>query len=277
MITKIHHIGIVVRNLEEAFRFYRDTLGLRVSKQDTIVDQGVKAALLPVGHSEIELLEPIRDDTGIAKFLATRGEGMHHLCFESDDVGRELEALKAKDTPLIDQAPRPGLAGMIAFLHPKCTHKTLIEIATPPKGEAPAHHAGGNGAGAKDLDHIALAVPDLDAAVAGYGKLFGLKPGGTLESKEMGLKAVMLPVGDAFVELLTATGPDTPLGKRIAESGEGMLTLAIEVRSLDGAVAHLRSKGVLVSDATPGPIANTRIARVAPEAAHGAALQLIER
>ena len=136
MIKKIHHVGIVVRNVEQAFAFYRDALGLPVGKMDTIPDQGVKAALLPVGHSEIELLEPIRDDTGVARFLATRGEGMHHICFESDDVDRELEELKAKDAQLIDQQSRPGLAGMVAFMHPRCTHKTLVELATPPSGAA---------------------------------------------------------------------------------------------------------------------------------------------
>jgi methylmalonyl-CoA/ethylmalonyl-CoA epimerase len=131
MLKKIHHVGIVVRDLEEAYRFYRDVLGLHVHKTAVVKDQGVKAALLTVGHSEIELLEPIDAKTGVARFLEKRGEGMHHVCFETDDVERELAAAKAKGIPLIDEKPRPGLAGRICFLHPKGTAGVLVEYAQP--------------------------------------------------------------------------------------------------------------------------------------------------
>ena len=99
-----------------------------------IEDQGVRGVLLQIGESEIELLEPTRDDTGVAKFLASRGEGMHHICFESDDVDEELEGARAKGIELIDQKPRLGLAGMICFLHPKSNHGVLVEFATPLPG-----------------------------------------------------------------------------------------------------------------------------------------------
>ena len=131
MLKKIHHIGIVVRDLEEAYRFYRDTLGLHVHKTAEVKDQGVKAALLTVGHSEIELLEPINESGGVAKFLEKRGEGLHHICFETDDIAAELEQTKQKGIAVIDQKPRVGLAGMICFLHPKANHGVLIEYAQP--------------------------------------------------------------------------------------------------------------------------------------------------
>ncbi len=131
MLRKIHHVGIVVRNLATAYAFYRDTLGLAVHKEAVIEDQGVKAALLTIGNSEIELLEPINSNGGVAKFLERRGEGLHHICFETDDVGAELAATKAKGIAVIDQAPRKGLAGMICFLHPKANHGVLIEYAQP--------------------------------------------------------------------------------------------------------------------------------------------------
>jgi methylmalonyl-CoA/ethylmalonyl-CoA epimerase len=131
MLKKIHHVGIVVRSIEAAYAFYRDTLSLPVYKEDIIQDQGVKAALLTIGQSEIELLEPITTDTGVARFLAHRGEGLHHLCFETDDVERELAAARTKGLALIDQHPRRGLAGMICFLHPKASHGVLIEYAQP--------------------------------------------------------------------------------------------------------------------------------------------------
>jgi len=131
MLKKIHHVGIVVRNLDEAYRFYRDTLGLPVHKMAVVEDQGVKAALLTVGNSEIELLEPINANGGVAKFLERRGEGLHHVCFETDDVGAELKATMAKGIDVIDKAPRKGLAGMICFLHPKASHGVLVEYAQP--------------------------------------------------------------------------------------------------------------------------------------------------
>jgi methylmalonyl-CoA/ethylmalonyl-CoA epimerase len=131
MLSKIHHIGIVVRSLEAAYGFYRDTLSLPVQKEEIIQDQGVKAALLTIGEGEIELLEPMDPNTGVARFLARHGEGLHHLCFATDDVHRELDAARAKGLPLIDQQPRPGLAGLICFLHPKASHGVLIEYAQP--------------------------------------------------------------------------------------------------------------------------------------------------
>ena len=131
MLTKIHHIGIVVRSLDEAYTFYRDALSLPVHKEAIIQDQGVRAALLTIGESEIELLEPVAPGTGVARFLAQRGEGLHHLCFETDDVSQELETAKRRGVRLIDQQPRAGLAGMICFLHPKSNHGVLIEYAQP--------------------------------------------------------------------------------------------------------------------------------------------------
>jgi methylmalonyl-CoA epimerase len=134
MLRKIHHVGIVVRNLEESYQFYRETLGLPVHKMAVVEDQGVKAALLTIGNSEIELLEPINENGGVAKFLQRRGEGLHHVCFETEDVARELEGTIAKGVEVIDRQPRKGLAGMICFLHPKATHGVLVEYAQPFEG-----------------------------------------------------------------------------------------------------------------------------------------------
>ena len=131
MIKKVHHVGVVVRDMQRALRFYRDTLGLPVHKAQTIEDQGVKAALLTLGDSEIELLEPIVEDNGIARYLQSRGEGLHHVCFQVDDVQRDLDALKARQVELIDQEPRDGIAGRICFLHPRAMHGTLVELCQP--------------------------------------------------------------------------------------------------------------------------------------------------
>ncbi len=139
MLKKIHHVGVVVPDLEQAMALWRDLLGLRLTKSQTIQDQGVKAALLQVGESEIELLEPLSPDNGVGKFLARRGGGLHHVCFETADVERELDGAKARGIQLIDQKPRPGLAGMICFLHPKATRGVLVEYAQPFADEGHAH------------------------------------------------------------------------------------------------------------------------------------------
>jgi len=131
MIEKIHHIGIAVHSLDEALKFYRDTLGLPVHASATVEDQGVKAALLTIGQSEIELLEPLSPEAPVGRFLERKGEGLHHICFQTPDVAAELEGLKAKGVELIDQQPRRGLAGMICFLHPKASRGALVELATP--------------------------------------------------------------------------------------------------------------------------------------------------
>jgi methylmalonyl-CoA/ethylmalonyl-CoA epimerase len=137
MIKKIHHVGIVVESLARAGRFWRDALGLPLVREAEIADQGVRAALLAAGDSEIELLEPTRGDTGVARFLARRGEGLHHLCFETPNVDADLGALKAQNVALLDQVPRQGLAGRIAFLDPSACGGVLVELATPPHADAP--------------------------------------------------------------------------------------------------------------------------------------------
>ena len=131
MVRRSHPVGIVVHRLADAYRFYRDTLGLPLLAEAEIRDQGVRAALLAAGDSEIELLEPTEATNGVARFLARRGEGLHHVCFDTPDVGRVLADLKEKGVPVLDAAPRPGLAGQIAFLHPQACAGVLVELATP--------------------------------------------------------------------------------------------------------------------------------------------------
>ena len=131
MLKKIHHVGIVVPDLTKALSFWGDLLGLALVKTAVVQDQGVKAALLKAGDSEIELLEPLVPENGVGRFLARRGGGLHHVCFETENVEGELERARAKGIQVIDQRPRPGLAGMICFLHPKATRGVLVEYAQP--------------------------------------------------------------------------------------------------------------------------------------------------
>ncbi len=131
MLQKIHHVAVVVRDADQALGFYRDQLGLHVTADEVIEDQGVRGVLLECGDGEIELIQPVREGTGVARFLETKGEGLHHVCFQTDDVTKELEDTKARGIRVIDQAPRRGLAGMICFLHPAASSGVLVEYAQP--------------------------------------------------------------------------------------------------------------------------------------------------
>ena len=125
---KIDHIGIVVQDLEAALKVYQTGLGLPLAEIADVPDQQVKVAFMPVGESNVELVQPTSDDTGIARFLDKRGEGIHHICIEVDAIEDALEKLRAHGVPLIDEEPRPGAHGRVAFVHPKGTHGVLIEL-----------------------------------------------------------------------------------------------------------------------------------------------------
>ena len=168
MIRRIHHVGIVVKRLETAYRFYRNTLGLPLLKEATLTDQGVRAALLAAGESEVELLEPLDPASGVGRFLASRGEGLHHLCFETD-VDRTLADLKGRGVELIDAVPRPGLAGRVAFLHPRACAGVLVELASPPldaPGAPPAP---------LDLKRLVIASREPRATATLFQSLFDLQ------------------------------------------------------------------------------------------------------
>src|SRR6185503_12227226 len=210
MLTRVHHVGLVVRRLEDGLAFWQDTLGLRVSKQATVQDQGVRAALLPIGRSEIELLEPIDQNGGVAKFLQKRGEGLHHVCFETPDVASELAAARGVGFPLIDEAPRQGLAGMICFLHPKGTRGVLVEFATPPPGEHA--HAPANAGPLAGLALYELTARSREARSA--AEIFATKLGlaAVTTPSEPGLVGAAVSAGGVHLRFVSAdpasAGPD---------------------------------------------------------------------
>ena len=132
MIKKIDHIAIVVYNIEEALQFYEGALGLELTEVKEAPEQAVRIAFLPVGESQIELVEPLSTDSGVARYLEKRGEGLHHICLEVDDIEAALQDLAAQGIRLIDEQPRRGAHGRVAFLHPKSAHGVLIELIEKP-------------------------------------------------------------------------------------------------------------------------------------------------
>jgi lactoylglutathione lyase/methylmalonyl-CoA/ethylmalonyl-CoA epimerase len=134
MFKKISHIGIAVSNMDEAVKLYSEVLGLRVSGIETVEEQRVKSAMIPIGESRIELMESTDPEGPVGKFIAKRGEGIHHISLEVDDIEKMLARLNQAGVELIDKKPRVGANGnKIAFIHPKSMRGVLLELSTAMK------------------------------------------------------------------------------------------------------------------------------------------------
>jgi len=131
MPRRIDHVAIIVRNIEQALVFYRDTLGITPSEIKEVPTEQVRIAFLPMGGpggSEIELIEPITPDSSLTRFLEKRGEGLHHICLEVADIDAALAEMQEKGVPVLDKQPRIAASGRAIFLHPKGTNGVLLEL-----------------------------------------------------------------------------------------------------------------------------------------------------
>jgi methylmalonyl-CoA epimerase len=133
---RIHHVAIVVKSIDGALPMYRDLLGLPLEAIMDVEPDHVRIGFLGVGESKVELVEPTDDTTGVARFLANKGEGFHHVCFEVANLTEELTRLGIDGVELIDTAPRRGAEGPVAFLHPRRCHGVLVELIEAPGGPA---------------------------------------------------------------------------------------------------------------------------------------------
>ena len=223
MITRIHHVAIVVQDLDSGLGFWRDTLELPLLRSGDLPDQGVRAALLACGPGELEVLAPMTPDSGVARFLRSRGEGLHHICFESDDVVREVRRFIGTGVDMIDGQPREGLAGKVAFVHPRGCAKLLVELVTP--------------SALASLPETPLAlwavhgkVADVGAAAQRLQDLFGMSRGFAAEDGSFvqlslaGLMVQLTPLGGGFPKpgftMLRLQAGDLPaLSRRLEERG----------------------------------------------------------
>ena len=133
---KIHHVAIVVRSIDGSLPLWRDLLGLELEEVMDIPTDRVRIAFLGVGESKVELVEPTDDTTGVARFLESKGEGFHHVCFEVDNLAEALIRLELDGLELIDTAPRRGAEGPVAFIHPRSCQGVLVELIEAPGGPA---------------------------------------------------------------------------------------------------------------------------------------------
>ena len=131
---KVHHMALIVASIEDALGLWRDLLGLELETIMDIAQDKVRIAFLDVGESKIELIQPTDDSTGVARFLASKGEGFHHVCFEVQNLSETLLRLEIDGLDLIDSAPRRGAEGPVAFIHPRSCHGVLVELIEAPGG-----------------------------------------------------------------------------------------------------------------------------------------------
>lgn len=257
MIRAIHHVGIAVHRLSDAYRLYQDVLGLPLLKEAEIADQGVRAALLAAGDSEIELLEPIGANSGMGRFLARHGEGLHHVCFDTPDVANELAAAKAKGADLIDAKPRAGLAGQIGFLHPRACGGVLVELATPfevagPRA-APAR-SGEHSVAPLRLKRLIIGATEPRDTAGIFQKLFAFP-----EIKINGGPRVMLGVGRGALLIV-------PAGE--VGGTEGMVAISMVSDDFERLTASLEAAG------TSGVLRGTGEVTLEPVATHGVHLHI---
>jgi methylmalonyl-CoA/ethylmalonyl-CoA epimerase len=131
---RVHHVALVVRSIEASLGLWRDYLGLTLETVTDIPSDGVRIAFLGVGESKVELVEPTDGATGVARFLASKGEGFHHVCLEVGNLSEELTRLAIEGLELIDSAPRRGAEGPVAFIHPRSAGGVLVELIEAPGG-----------------------------------------------------------------------------------------------------------------------------------------------
>ena len=131
---KVHHVALVVESIEDALGLWQTMLGLELETVMDIATDRVRIAFLAVGESKVELVQPTDDTTGVARFLASKGEGFHHVCFEVGNLAETLIRLELDGLELIDTVPRRGAEGPVAFIHPRSCHGVLVELIEAPGG-----------------------------------------------------------------------------------------------------------------------------------------------
>jgi methylmalonyl-CoA/ethylmalonyl-CoA epimerase len=129
LVKRLHHVAVAVESVDQAVGFYRDILGLEVTRVLTLEDRGLKVALIDAGGSEVELLEPTTEDNTVRRFLERRGQGLHHICFQVDDVAAAMQELGGRGTEFVEPVPREGAVGLVAFIPPASADGVLVELA----------------------------------------------------------------------------------------------------------------------------------------------------
>jgi methylmalonyl-CoA/ethylmalonyl-CoA epimerase len=236
MIRDVHHVGIAVRDMDEAYAFYRDALGLPLVKEGDVPARGVRAAMLAARRSYLELVQPTDDSSPFSKHIEERGEGLHHLALLSDAVDAQVEALREAAVPLEDHEPREGFTGRLSYLHPLAFDGALLEVVQPEDGLRGNKDRNGH---ITRIDHVVLRVPDPQAVCSRFESYFGVATKRSFERGPM-LFAFLRP-GDVIIEVIGPKDGGDPDSGRIAG-------LAFEVKGIDDLAASLKEKGYPVGE-----------------------------
>jgi len=244
MIRDVHHVGIAVRDMDEAYAFYRDALGLPLVKEGDVPARGVRAAMLAAGRSYLELVQPTDASSPFAKHIEERGEGLHHLALWTYGVQAQVAHLRELAVPLEDHEPREGFTGRLSYLHPQAFDGAQLEVVQPEDGLRGDGHANGAAGRAENghiarIDHVVLRVPDAVATCNRFQTYFEVPTKRSFERGPM-LFAFLRP-GDVIIEVIGPKEGGEPDSGRIAG-------LAFEVKGIDDLAASLKEKGYPVGE-----------------------------
>lgn len=238
MFKRIDHIGIAVKDIEAAAAAFERVFGLKVAAQEEIEDQQLIAALVPTANVRFELMQPTTPDSVVGRFIERRGEGIHHVCFEVEDIREEIATLQGRGVQMVQGSPREGFVGEVDFVHPKSARGVLTEIAqvtrqTPTDTDLKLHH-------------ITIATPDRNQAVEDWSRNFGLKVNRMAERDSAPIITGWLDAGDAEVEFAQQTVETGPLANAVAKRGEGVYGIVLESSDAAALQEHITSEGIRV-------------------------------
>jgi methylmalonyl-CoA/ethylmalonyl-CoA epimerase len=250
--------------MEAALRFYAEALGLPLVKRGEAPARGAQVALLAVGGSYLELVQPTRDGSPFAEHVAEQGEGLHHVALGTDDVRTLVAALRSKGVPLQDAEPREGFTGRLSYLAPEAMDGALLEVVQPPR-ELSGGSAGDSPV--SRIDHVVLRLPNVEGACGRMREYFGVETKRTFERGEM--RFSFLRPGEVILELI---GPKEPPSEPRPGSIAG---LAFEVTDIDALAADLKERGLPVGEPHPA-LQGGRIVSVHASGACGVSVAFID-
>ena len=236
VIKDVHHVGIAVRDLGQALALFAETLELPVVKEGDAPARGVKVAMLAVGRSYLEIIQPVADSSPFAKHIEERGEGLHHVALWSTDIEGDVGKLRDLGVQLEDREPREGFTGRLSYLRPEAFDGAICELVQP---EAALAGEGSHEGHVRRIDHVVLRVPSVDAASERFDAWFGVPTKRTMERGEQAF-AFMRP-GDVVIEVIGPRSGGDPDSGRIAG-------LAFEVKGIDDLTERVKSKGYPIGE-----------------------------
>jgi methylmalonyl-CoA epimerase len=236
---RLDHVGIAVRDLDQAMEKMRTVLGLRTAIVAEDSEQGIKLALVPTRVGRFELMQPTSPDSVLSRFMERRGEGMHHVCFAVDDIMSARQRTKSRGGQLVQEQPRNGLTGVVDFIHPKSTGGVLVEIAqitrfTPAASQDLQFH------------HVTIRTHDKDAAAELWSRLFDVRVKRHAVSEGYAMATAWLDAGDAEIEFAQQLNETGPVARALKTMGEGLHAVVLESSRPDQVVERARSQGVRV-------------------------------